>query len=852
MASLHRPARRQTLGCLLLPLLALATLVLGAWLYLRGGLPQTEGTLRVPGLEGPVEIVRDAAGVPHIRATRDRDAFFALGYVHAQDRLWQMELQRRVGSGRLSEVLGEEALPSDRFLRTLAPHRAARAAWPRLRAETRAAIEAYAAGVNAWLAAGHRLPPEFLLLGIRPEPWTVLDSLVWSKMMAWEMIGPWDEDLLRARLDAALGPERAALLRATYPDSGPVIVPSEAARSNAARSNAARSVRPTANLSRPLPALTAALRPEDMDALLGFNRWLGRELALGGLDIGSNNWVVSGRWTASGLPLLANDPHLNARIPSNWYLAELRGDRLHVAGATLPGLPAVILGRNARIAWGATNLGPDVADLYVERLHPEDPNRYAVGEAWEPLTIVEEPIRVKGRDTPLPWAARSSRHGPLLSDAVDDAGATVALRWTALDPDDTTADAFLGLGYARDWSEFRAALRSLVAPAQNFVYADVDGHIGYMAAGRIPIRAGAGTADTANGPENPEGPAAWRGELPWPGWEAGGEWRGWIPFEELPALFDPPSGVIVTANNRAVDNAYPHHLASDWAPPYRAARIEALLAKRIEAGGKLRIEDMAAIQTDQTSEQARALLPRLVGLTPPGDARRGQALGLLGAWDGTLAEDSAPAAIYSAWLVELGPALFEDELRGDLYAEMAARTHPVFLEAVLERPDDPWCDDLRTPGRENCGIAAGAALDRALDQVASRLGGGMEGWRWGALHHARHAHQPFTQVAWLRPFFDRRIANGGDAFTVNVAPLDPEDLYAQHRAPSYRQIIDLGAPAADRFSLATGQSGHPLSPHYDDLLRPHQQGRYLSMGFGQAVAGDRLRLLPAAPAPGGD
>lgn len=462
---------------------------------------------------------------------------------------------------------------------------------------------------------------------------------------------------------------------------------------------------------------------------------------------------------------------------------------------------------------------------------------------------------MKGRDAPLLWAARSSRHGPLLSDAVDDAGTTIALRWTALDPDDTTADAFLGLGYARNWQEFRAALRSLVAPAQNFVYADVEGHIGYIAAGRIPIRAGGGAAASAAGPENPEGPegpAHWRGELPWPGWEAGGEWRGWVPFEELPALFDPPSGLIVTANNRAVDEAYPHHLASDWAPPYRAARIEALLRERLEAGGTLRVADMAAIQTDQTSEQARALLPRLLGQTLPGDARRAEALGLLGAWDGTLAGDSAAAAIYSAWLLELGPALFEDELRGDLYAELAARTHPVFLEAVLERPSDPWCDDLRTPVREDCGMAAGAALDRALDQVAARLGGRMAGWRWGALHRARHAHQPFTQVAWLRPFFDRRIANGGDAFTVNVAPVDPEDRYAQHRAPSYRQIIDLAAPAADRFSLATGQSGHPLSPHYDDLLRPHQEGRYLSMGFGQAVSGDRLRLLPADPVPPGD
>ena len=791
---------RPTLRTAAVILIATGMLLLAAgYVYLRASLPPTTGTIAVTGIGAPVDIVRDADGIPHIRAASDRDAFLALGFVHAQDRLWQMEFQRRVASGRLAEILGESALKTDQFLRTLGPRRAAEAAWSHVSPRGRDILEAYAAGVNAWLATRPTLPPEFTILGARPAPWTPVDSLAWAKMMAWDLGGNWDEDLLRARLAQAVGPQRATALMPAYPASGATILSADE-----------------------IPAPFS-------DNLLEIDNRLQIDLGLGGRDVGSNNWVISGKLTASGRPLLANDPHLGTRIPSPWYLASLRGDRLHAVGATIPGLPAVLLGHNDSIAWGATNLGPDVQDLYVERINPAEPNQYAFGDRWSDMAIVEEVIEVAGRDEPVRWAARATRHGPLLSDVSDSAAMPLALRWTALDPADTTVDAFIGIDYARNWDEFLAAARLLVAPGQNFVYADVDGNIGYTATGRIPIR-----ADGAGGTQ------------PLPGWPAGDDWTGWVPFDQLPRAFNPPDGIIVTANNRVVDNGYPYHLASTWAPPYRAARISDLIAAKTKGGRKLTVDDLVAIQGDQTSAQARELLPYLVAITPT-DERQAQAMDLLRGWDGDLAAGSAAAAIYSAWFIQLGRTLLEDDLHGDLYESFSARTHPIFLaEAFNKHPADPWCDNVLSAPRETCADAAREALDLALDDLGSRLGRGMDRWRWGDAHQTQLNHQPFSDVALLKPFFHRRIPSGGDVYTVNVAPVRLDRPYEQHKAPGYRQIIDLADWDGSRFIQVTGQSGHPLSAHYDDFIARHQQMDYAPMTFGGAAGGDRLVLRPAA------
>ncbi len=774
--------------------IVLALLILvpaGGYLFLRRSLPQVNGTVKVQGLQGPVEIVRDPDGVPYIYAANDLDAIFGLGYVHAQDRLWQMEFQRRIGAGRLSEILGESTVETDKFLRTLGTYRAAQQAWDALSPQAQQVVQAYVDGINAFLAAKPALPVEFTILGFSPAPWQPADVMVWAKMMAWNLGGDYDSELLRAQIYQALGAERAAQLFPEYPAAGSLILP---------------------NLGKSADGLVALT--QQVNALLGADA----------LNIGSNNWVVSGARTTTGKPLLANDPHLGAQIPSIWYLASIQGNRLHVIGATLPGMPGVPTGHNDRVAWGVTNLGPDVQDLYVERVNPANPNEVEVNGAWRPLTIVSETIQVKGRKEPIQWAARASRNGPLISDAIGDAGATLALRWTALDPGDTTLEAFLGVMYAGNWDEFRSALRAYVTPSQNFVYADLDGNIGYYGPGRIPVR------------------AAGNGYMPSPGWNDEHAWTGFIPFDELPHDFNPTSGYIATANNKVVADSYPYFLASDWAPRYRADRI----VQMIEEKTTLSPDDMAAMHADQKSLQALELLPYLLR-TPTQTPEQARALDILKTWDGVMRQDSAAAAIYAAWLVHLQPALLEDDLGKALSEEFLKGFHPTYLAQTLDQSNSPWCDNVLTPGVEDCGAAQRTALQAALEDLTERMGNdNIAGWRWDKVHFTVFPHNPFDQVGALKGIFSRQIANGGDGSTVNVAPFRASAPFSQRHVPSYRHIITVGDWNDSRFMHTTGQSGNVLSGHYDDLIARWQGVVYLPMRFDrdQVRAVNTLRLQP--------
>lgn len=791
---------RKWLLRLFLAIVVLAGVVpLAAYFWLRTSLPLVSGTVQVGGTDGPIEIIRDAEGVPHIYATTDHDAFYGLGYVHAQDRLWQMEMQRRIGAGRLSEILGEATLSIDKFQRTLGYYRAAQADLNIIEARSRQALEAYAAGINQWLSEGHTLPPEFVLLGVKPTPWQPVDSLVWQKMMSWDLGGNYDVELLYQQLAQAVGPERTAQLLPDYPAEGVSVLAGLDFDSQAAAS------------------------------LLSIDRLLETGFGHGGREAGSNNWVVAGSRTATGLPLLADDPHLGTSIPSIWYLAELQGETLHVVGATFPGLPAVVIGHNERVAWGVTNMGPDVQDLYVERLNPANPNQYAVDGSWQTIQVVEEVIEVDGKEQPLRWAARSTRHGPLISD-VSDTGVPLALQWTALQPGDTTIDAFISGNYANNWTEFVAALEKFVTPSQNFVYADVDGNIGYYAPGRIPIRA-----------EGHDGRA------PVPGWSSAYEWQGFIPFAELPQLYNPPEGYIATANNRVVDDSYPYLLGTDWAPPYRAERIVELLEQPARKGDKLTLADMLAMQADQTSTQVRMLLPFLLE-TPPQNERQAAAIELLHTFDGEMRRDSAAAALYQAWMVHLERALFEDDLRTSLFEEMSTRANPIFLTNILNDPalGAVWCDQVLTAPVESCTDTAQHALDAALDDLSARMGETMSDWRWDRIHLTQYPHNPFSEVDLLKGIFHRSIANGGDRYTVNVAPVQLAEPYLQNNSPGYRQVVDLADFNNSRFMITTGQSGNVLSEHYDNLIRRHRDVEYLPMSFGRAqVSGTRLLLQPA-------
>jgi penicillin G amidase len=839
--------RRLLLKTLTAILVLAAIALLGGYLYLRLSLPQVNGTVTVAGISAPIDIIRDQDAIPHIFAASKADALFGLGYVHAQDRLWQMELQRRIGHGRLSEVLGAAALPQDRFLRTVGFGRAAKAAWASTPEWAKQQISAYLAGVNAFLATHHgrALPPEFSLLRFEPEPWTGEDVIVWVKMMAWDLSANYAFELLRADLARAVGPERMAQLMPPYAEDGLSILPRPATPVDGEGSSM-----PSAPSAPFVPVVFSASSVSLVSALAGGDPAISRFLLGGAVTeaVGSNNWVVDGTLTASGKPLLANDPHLSAHVPSTWYLAHVSGGDLEMIGATLPGTPAVALGRNRFIAWGATNVAADVEDLYRE--HLDDTGTFAEFRGGrEPVTVIPETIIVKGRD-PVRIDVRVTRHGPLISDAINANNAALtrepkppaleplAFRWTALDPEDTTVPSFLMLNEARNWEQFTQALTDFVTPSQNFVYADVDGHIGYYAPGKIPIR------------------ASGDGSIPAEGWTGAAEWTGWIPFGELPHIYDPPGHVIVTANHRPAPPEYRHLLGLEWPEPYRAQRIVDLLRGIQHEGDsrgskrKFTPDDFARIQADTLSLHAKTLLPLLLSRAHPRVAPDQQAVDILRTWNADATADSAAAAIFSAWFHHLAPALAGDDLGPLVTARYQERFSFVtrFVVHTLTTNDLAWCDDVTTPARETCDDAVTGALRRAVDDLTGRLGEDMTRWRWDAVHHAIFPHQGLDAVAALRPLLSRSVPNSGDWSTVNVAAVAADSPYEQHAVAGYREIIDLSPANDSRFLDAVGESGHFLSSQYDAFLKDWRAVKHKKMRMDRADiergALGQLRLTP--------
>ena len=793
-------------------LAALAVLILTAgYVVLRQSLPRTEGEIRLAGLSGPVEILRDRYGIPHIYAQNAADASFALGYVHAQDRLWQMEMSRRIAAGRLSEVVGAGGLDTDRFLRAIGVRRSAEASLQRLDDDTRRQLEAYAAGVNAFIASGPVLPPEFWLTGVKPEPWTPADSVAWTKMMAWDLGGNFRSELLRMHLAKTLPMARIQEILPPYPGEAPPALPD-------LKELYAPLEREAVRLADARPA-HAGLAPE----ILASNDGLG-----------SNNWVVSGARSASGKPLLANDPHLGLSAPPVWYFAHIDAPGMRVIGATLPGVPGVILGRNERIAWGFTNTGPDVQDLYLEKL--DNSGGYVSPDGSRPFQVVDEVIRVKGAEAER-LRVRISRHGPVISDvlraALDETprGYVMAFAWTGLAEDDRTVQAALKFARARDWDGFLAGARDINAPQQNVVYADVDGNIGFVAAGRVPRRKPANDL---------------QGMAPAPGWLDKYDWDGYLPFEQLPRLFNPASGSVVTANHRITPPGYPYFISSEWQPPYRADRIQQLL----DAAPKHTVESFARIQADVVSLAIRELLPNLLA-TRPRSERAKKALELLGKWDGAMKGDSKEALIANAWWRELTRALYADELGSVFAANWLHR--PVFLARVLS--GDPgavrWCDDVRTPAQETCEEQLSQSLEAALADLEKRYGPDMAQWRWDTAHVARHEHRPFGRVPLLARFFDIRVPTPGDTFTVDVGRnnmFDDAEPFANRHAPSLRAIYDLSNLENSLYIHSGGQSGNLLSDHYRAFTEAWAKNEYIPMRMDRSTldkeAHRTLKLLP--------
>ena len=730
-----------------------------ALLWLSGPTPPNEETMRLPGTKAAVTIARDARGVPRITAEDADDAYAALGYVHAEDRLWQMEMQRRIGAGRLAEILGPKALPTDRFMRTLGLYRLAEASLPAMMPEVQRALEAYAGGINAWITR-HKgpLPAEFLMLRYSPEPWTPADTLVWGRLMALQLSGDWTEKLLRDRLTVTLAPEMMADL---WPDYGPP------------------------------PAGHAALDGPLADALLAaLPPVLAPRLA-------SNIWVVAGSRSKSGKPIMANDPHLEFHAPVLWYLAGLSAPGLEVTGATVPGVPFHLLGHNRTIAWGCTTTHSDTIDLFIEQA---DGDGYLTPEGRRPFIAHTEVINVAGA-TPVTLEVRQTRHGPVISDVLGERaqGRILALSATALAPSQLSAQAMWRVSRAATWQEFNQALADFDAPQQNFAYADTAGHIGMVSPGRVPIRRTA------------------TGGFARPGWTGAYDWIGWVPFDQLPRQFDPPSGIIVNANDKVVPDGYPYLLAASWPEPYRAQRIR----QRLEDGGAWTPDDMAGLQLDRLSLMAVELKPLMLAALSPTAASSGAAA-MLAAWDGEMAPDRPEPLIFQTWINHLQRNLLVPWVGEQLHA--LSQVRPRFLKAVLSGHSQ-WCGD------GGCAGVVGKALDDALDDVSRQYGADRAGWRWDKAHRAQFDALLFSYIPLLGPMTRLSAAVGGDDFTVNRGSyvMDGPAAFRQVHGAGLRAVYDLADLDASRFVIATGQSGNPLSSHWGDFLELWQQGRMVSL-----------------------
>ncbi|MGH2723626.1 MAG: penicillin acylase family protein [Actinomycetota bacterium] len=769
----------------------------------RQALPPVEGEVRVPGLRGPVEVKRDRWGVPHIYASTLADVSFAQGYVIASERLFQLEFLGRVGQGRLSELFGELTLPVDRFVRTAGWNRAARRIAAGYDDRSRELGAAFAAGTRAWVETMPSKPIEYQVIGVDPalpsEEEATEAGAAGAVVLAWSLSRNWDHELLRAEIAERAGID---VMRELFPD-----------------------------LDTEAPVALAGKNGDpDRTALL-------RDAILPPSGQGSNNWVVAGRRTETGKPLLANDPHLAVAFPSVWFECHLSAPGLDVAGVTFPFAPGVVIGHNDHIAWGFTNTEGDVQDLYLERLSGDGRSAEYEG-AWEPMTVHREEISVRGRAEPEVLEVRESRHGPLLDSymvgiadpQVVEGGITrsYALRWVGAEHAVQPSVVF-ALDTARDWQEFRAAMERWTCPGQNAVYADTEGNIGYQLTGRYPVRRkGDGT-------------------VPVPGWTSEYEWDGWVPFDELPRALNPDDGFLCTANNKVHDDGYPHNLGRDFLPPFRVRRIAQLITERERHS----VESFARMQTDTLSLPAAQLLPHLLDIEPADDGQK-EALALLAEWDRDLGAGSAPAAIYEVWCEHVARATLRPMLGEDLFTHFHGRRQWTnafqyqVLPTILAYPTARWWGGDGRAARDR---VLREALGSALDELRRELGEDVASWRWGALHKASFVAR-LAMIPDLAGLFTGGVVEmGGDEQTILQALFEPGWSYDVAVAPSWRQIIDLSDLDASVGVYPGGQSGNPTSPHFADQIELWAEGRAHPLPFTPAAieehAASTLRLIPS-------
>ncbi|ELK46071.1 penicillin acylase family protein [Halobacillus sp. BAB-2008] len=775
----HQPRRKRWKKVTLWTAGVIVLLVVSALIfvnvYINRSLPQVSGEKQLDGLEGQVTITRDADGIPHIKAENTADLFRAQGYVQAQDRLFQMELARRQASGRLSEVVGEATVDQDRYFRTLGLRRAAEKSLEVYSEETIRDLQAFADGVNTFMEE-EPLPPEFAMMGIEPEPWTPLDSITIGKYMAFDLGGHWERQAFHAYLLQNFDEEEAYELFSSYPEDAPTVLTAVDMEDSFAQ----------------------AVIPEP------FN--------------GSNNWVVSGERTESGAPMLADDPHLGIATPSIWYQMQLEAPDYQVSGVIFAGVPGVILGHNADIAWGVTNVGPDVQQLYAEKRNPDDPTQFEFEGEWEQAEVIAEPIEVKDGDT-VELEVLETRHGPVISEFAEETGKdeVLSLRWTALDPT-TELEAVMEINRADDWSSFEKGLEKFLAPAQNFVFADKDGTIAYKANGRIPIY------------ENPDDAL-----LPLPGWKKETEWKGFIPFDELPTSVNPEEGFIATANNKITNDDYPYHISHNWAQPYRYERI----AEMIQAEDDMTPEDFQAMQMDVKNLQAEEFLGYMTE-TMNGDWNdiEQESLALMKDWN---LEDDAGLAqplIFHHWMLTMQDVLYKDiskDMRG-LFGG-SAQTTDELLRMVQDGEESLWME--KAGGVEE---VLESSFRKTVTELTEMYGEDPSAWTWGDGHAVEFTH-PLSSIGFLERFLNPGDPEpvSGSRVTVRAAGFN-DDGIVNHGA-SWRFVIDMEDPTEAYHVVGPGQSGHFRSDWYHDQMMDWVEGGYHKTSMTD-YEGETLTLTP--------
>lgn len=802
-----------------------AILVVGAaallYATVTATVPSDDGSGQVAGLSAPVEIARDDNWIGHVEAESMDDALAALGYLHAQDRFWQMHVLRMVGQGRLSEMFGEPTIDTDIFLRTLDIAGASRKSHEMLEPATKAMLEAYAAGVNGWMERRtglleSSLPPEFAILGVDAEPWEPWQSLAILKVMALTLDSNMGHEIKRLALAAkGFSPSEIDELMPYGPRDDPP----------------------------PLPDLRAlyGFGPNGKGSTAAVSDGKTQHANARGFDLAwptgitaSNNWAVSGERSETGKPLLANDPHLGLTAPSVFYLTRLgfmhEGERRVIAGGSLPGTPLVLVGRNNDVAWGLTTTNLDSQDIFIERIKPDDPSLYLTPFGWRAFETETVEIKVSGAET-VTFERRKTRHGPVLPagfrrlENILPAGHVAALRWMSLAGDDTTMDAALAFALSRNVEEFQQAMRKLVAPMQSIVAADTDGNIGLIAPARVPVR----------DPQNDIG-----GRAPVPGWLSRYGWRGTLAFEDLPRIVNPQSGAIATANANWLPPDYEGHITFDWDEHFRQRRVESLV---VEGDARHSMESMRAIQNDPFSPALAEFRDAAFDQLEPGAGQDEAMLQALRDWDGQMLADRPEPLIMAAWWRHTQIGLMADDLGEDYDRFAKGHLRPVINMLTTTGARD-WCDNRTTPETESCGVVLARGLGAAIAELnVLQETSDWRQWRWGDAHVAFGEHRPFSSVGALSRFFTIAVPSSGGSYTLLRGRTDygEDHPYRSVHASAMRAVYDLSDLDASQFIVSTGQSGHFASSHYRDMAERWAGLEYVSIPTARDGLGDRQK-----------